>query len=280
MMGTAMLYEFRRATTLRTTWVFLAIAFAMGALTTWPQYLMLNNGSTLNFAQLITRVTSVYQLTIFVIAAFAALSWGHEFRFGLNRLTLSAFPKRWPVFAAKTIGIVLFSSLAWLVSAIGGTALLQLIDKGKHVSYTLGDVTVQNLSTPAFDTTGPTVSMESFTAWHVLGRSLVFVVVYSLIVGAVTALTRNLTLALIVPNVLMLFAETVLVMVGALINHGTANALNQILPFVNGQRFAEWSTKGQNASEMVPPMQSTTVFVGWAVLLLVVAAFAYQKRDA
>ena len=276
-MGTALLYEFRRAMTLRTTWVFLAIAFALGALTTWPQYLMLENDGTISVAQLITRVTSVYQLTIFVIAAFAALSWGHEFRFGLNRLTLSAFPKRWPVFAAKTIGIVLFSSLAWLVSAVGGVALLQLIDKGKHVVYSLGDVTVRTLS---FDPTGQTASTESLTAWHVLGRSLVFVIVYSLIVGAVTALTRNLTLALIVPNVLMLFAETVLVMVGALVNHGTANVLNQILPFVNGQRFAEWATKGQNASELVSPIQSMAVFIGWAVVLLGIAAAAYHKRDA
>ena len=28
-MGTAILYEYRRATTLRTTWVFLAISFVM-----------------------------------------------------------------------------------------------------------------------------------------------------------------------------------------------------------------------------------------------------------
>ena len=280
MMGTAMLYEFRRATTLRTTWAFLVIAFVLGALTTWPQYLMLDNGSALNIAQLITRVTSVYQLTIFVIAAFAALSRGHEFRFGLNRLTLSAFPKRWSVFAAKTIGIVLFSSLAWLISAVGGTVLLTLVDKGGHVSYSLGDVTVRNLSTPAFDTTGPTVSVESFTAWHVLGRSLVFVIVYSLIVGAVTALTRNLTLALIVPNILLLFAETVLVMVGTLINLRTGNALNQVLPFVNGQRFAEWSTTVQNASAAVAPLQSMAVFLGWAVVLLAAAASTYQKRDA
>jgi len=276
-MGTAILYEYRRATTLRTTWVFLAISFVMGALTTWPQFLMLDNGFTINVSQLVARVTGVYQLTVFVIASFAALSWGHEFRFGLNRLTLSAFPRRWPVFAAKTLGIVAFSTMAWLVSVIGGVALLQLIDKANRVSYALGEVTVQSGS---INEVGASVSVEQFTSWHMLGRSLVFVIVYSLIVGAVTALTRNLTLALIVPNIMMLFAETVLVMVGSLINPGAANALNQILPFVNGQRFAEWATVGQNASELVSPLQSTIVFLGWCVLLLVVAASSYQKRDA
>lgn len=279
-MGTAILYEYRRATSLRTTWVFLLIAFVMGALTTWPQYFLQSanvEGATVSFSRLVADVGSIYQLVLFVIASFAALSWGHEFRFGLNRLTLSAFPKRWPVFGAKTVSIIVFSAIAWLLSVIGGVVLLQLIDKKQTVSYALGEVTVRST---AMDMNGATVSVQQLTAWHVLGRSLAFVVVYSLIVGAVTAITRNLTLALIVPNVMLLFAETVLVLVGALINPATANVLNQILPFVNGQRFAAWAQTGQNASATVPPLQSTAVFVGWCAVLLVVAASTYQKRDA
>lgn len=279
-MASAVLYEFRRATTLRTTWIFLAIAFTMGALTTWPQYYIRSgnvDGAVLSIAQLVADVGGIYQLVLFFIASFAALSWGHEFRFGLNRLTLSAFPKRWPVFAAKTVGVIVFSAVAWLMSVLGGVVLLQLVDRARHVSYALGAVTTYSGS---FDINGANVQTQQFIAWHVLGRSLVFVIVYSLIVGAVTVLTRNLTLALIVPNVMLLFAETVLVMVGSLINPATANVLNQALPFINGQRFAAWAESGQNSSALVPPVQSTAVFLGWALLLLTLAAASYQKRDA
>ncbi|MEI7656096.1 MAG: hypothetical protein WCJ22_04920, partial [Actinomycetes bacterium] len=78
-MGSALLYEYRRAVTLRTTWIFLLIAFAMGGLTTWAQYYIsgADNGvGSYNIGLLLTRVTSIYQLTVFVIASFAALSWG------------------------------------------------------------------------------------------------------------------------------------------------------------------------------------------------------------
>ena len=282
-MGSALLYEYRRAVTLRTTWIFLLIAFAMGGLTTWAQYYIsgADNGvGSYNIGLLLTRVTSIYQLTVFVIASFAALSWGHEYRFGLNRLTLSVFPRRWTVFIAKTVGIIVFSSAAWLTSAIGGALLLFSVDSKHVVDYSLG---VVNSTENIGDGRDPKLVMEHIVAWHWLGRSLAFVVVFSLIVGAVTALTRNLTIALIVPNVMMLFAENVFVLVGNFASAATANVMNQVLPFVNGQRFADWSTgsaQGQTASASVPTMQSMTVYLSWAVLLLIGAGISFQRRDA
>lgn len=280
-MTEALSYEFRRAISLRTTWVFLLVALVTGALLAWPQYYLsgASSGTPVSFAVVVTKVAGFYKLAVLLIASFGALSWGHEYRFGLNRLTLSAFPKRWPVLVAKTAGVIVFSAVAWAVSALGAVLLLQAVDARGGINYSLGSV-----STAVAGRDGTGAEMHTIVAWHVLGRAMLFIVGYCLIVAAVTTLTRNLTLALIIPNIMLLFLEDVLSAVGNLIHvsspTATANAVNQVLPFANGLRFAEWTQGSQFATEAVPQMQSTAVFGAWVLLLSILAAVAYQRRDA
>jgi len=161
-------YERVRATTLRSTYVFPLI----GAAVAWAaSILFIAQGASVDdvdvsdfIGQAFTPLSAVF-LTIPFAQAF-----GHEYRDGTIRLALSEYPRRSRLFAAKLIvpAVIAFVATIITVAGIAGIAFA-----------------------------GPTffgyVEITGFSLIAgVAVREAVFVVLWGLLVAAITALTRNM----------------------------------------------------------------------------------------
>lgn len=166
-MSRVLAYERVRATTLRSTYVFPLI----GAAIAWAASILFialgasgEEVAAANFVgQAFTPLSAVF-LTIPFAQAF-----GHEYRDGTIRLALSEYPQRSRLFLAKLVvpGAIAF---VWTVITVAGVALVALL--GPRFGY---------------------VEVTDFPALvGVSLREAVFVVLWGLLVAAITALTRNM----------------------------------------------------------------------------------------
>lgn len=254
-------YEWRRITTVRATWILIGcsvlvaallaeiLALTIGALGD-PQMQGFSGAASDGYAltqdkfplELFVIGSAGSFVTLILLGVVSAQSFGQEYRHGTIRLTLTIFPRRGPVFAAKVIvtGVVI---IAAYVAAMIATVLVAL-PNGRVV-----DVSIDG----------------SFLAG--IGRAVLFMLGFSLIVLAITLLTRILALGVIIPIVLALIVEPLL---SALASYEWASIMIKALPFMSGSAF----TQGQDL------LRNGLVFFGWTVVLLAVSLVTFQKRDA
>ncbi len=162
-------YEIIRARTLKSTWIFPLIGIALSWVAAY--FATANNGLTftsegppiyLTLSQVIN--SSFTPLSIFFITIPFAQAFGHEYRDGTMRLTLSAYPIRIKVFVAKIIVPAAISVIAVLISMLG----IRVIYDARVV---LGSTEL-----------GTETSL----------RHLAFTILWGLIVAAVVIFTRNM----------------------------------------------------------------------------------------
>jgi len=305
-MKAAFLYEWRRATTLRSTWWIAGSAVVASLFFTWVAFKIETSvvggsdgppavaGKT-SFAVIINSMQGPYQIVTTVIAAFAAMSWGHEYRYGLTRVTFSAFPRRAEVFIAKTGVVVLVTTLIWLMATGASIAFLKAIDTTGKVNF---DFFWQFESgVGANSGLGAQSSVIAFTsyAYEALLRSLAYLLLLVLLVAAISALTRSLPLALVLASVWPLFVEKLLLMLSQVVSKGRLGWLNDVAPFDNAERFVAWRASYDPAARpsdvaggyappgiehIITPWRAGMVFALWAVLLTAAAYLSVERRDA
>jgi ABC-type transport system involved in multi-copper enzyme maturation permease subunit len=243
-------YEWRRITTLRSTWILgsafllVTMGFAyLGAFVLPSATLEGPEGSRESLKQSLSSIvtTGTNLVSAVFLLTIAAAVFGHEYRYGLIRLTLTEFPRRAPVFVGKTAMLLAWMTALFLVSA--GLCWLLALLAGDSVN---GEATGEVMSA--------------------VGRSLLFVLGVALIGFAITALTRNLALGVVVPLVWGAVLESLL---SALLSTKTP-WLVDALPFRNGLELA--------AGENLP--HSWLVFGAWVVALVAAAWLAFERRDA
>jgi len=249
----AFVYELRRIRSVRATWIvsglYLASVIAFGAL---PLYL----GSHEAGSPFIQNWKGLYNtpanfFSVVLLSVIAAQSFGHEYRYGTIRLTLSEFPKRERILVAKTsilaIYVVLMHLLAW--SALG------LVGK--------------------FAPTGAIISnAEGFTfsggAPADLWKVLVYGLAYCLIAFSVSAITRNLALGIVIPLVFASVLEGLIMGINGLV-HQRLNWLVDILPISNGQAWLSGSKDLPHAG---------LIFSVWVIGLFLITTVMFSRRDA
>jgi ABC-2 type transport system permease protein len=112
-------YEWRRARSIRTTWVTgLATIVSVAALA-WLVAQSVTPEQPATATELVLTSVIGNPLVIVLVASLGSMAFGHEYRYGTIRVTLTAFPRRTGVFFAKLATTVV---LVLLVSALAVAA--------------------------------------------------------------------------------------------------------------------------------------------------------------
>jgi ABC-2 type transport system permease protein len=249
-MGAALLYEWRRITSIRSTYICsLLFLVATGAVT----YLVyqVTSGAAGRPSEQPREIHSVplesvisagtNPISIIFLTVIAAMVFGHEYRYGTIRLTLSEFPRRWKVFAAKLLVVSVWILVMLALSFVVAYAVLKVI--GAEVD-------------PATD-----------QSWLEIGRSLLAGMGYCTIAFAITLLTRNLVLGVVTPLLLIALIEP-------LVNLALGDRftwLPEILPMSAGNAYM---LGGEDL------LRNGLVFLAWVVGLLVAGFITFERRDA
>lgn len=182
-------YERRRITTIRSTWIVLGLL----AITTPVLAFLLaqlgevdsdgnpisDSSSTLGGA-----MGSMLFFGAILLSVIAAQAIGQEYKFGVIRLTLTAFPRRWDLGSAK---LIVTSAVIVLGAAIAGSLAL----------------------------VGSLVSTGNYAGW---GGSqpvtvVLYLLLYALFAFAISGITRSVVLGVVIPLVTSTIVETLLLTV-------------------------------------------------------------------
>ena len=250
-MKAALLYEWRRLWSVRATWIMsLAYLGVTGLLGGAPVFLVVDEGVTAQSWKGLYS-TNATVLCLVMISVVAAQVFGHEYRYGLIRLTLSEFPARERVLAAKTLVlstyVTIMTFVGWMVLGFIGS----LAPDGRISS-----------SDPGFNINGG----EPSELWQVL----VFSIAYCLVTMAITMITRNLALGIVIPLLLSTVVEG-LIQVFSQIGKGKLDWLVDILPFANG---TAWLTKLPDSPN------AGLIFAAWVLGVYLIGTLTFFKRDA
>lgn len=242
-------YEWVRISTIRSTWALIGLAMLVPAgLALFVSWLVGNLGDGAGGPpEGEGGLAGFLPLTAAVLCAIGAAAFGQEYRHGLIRITLSTFPRRTPVFLAKTLMVA-------AVIAIAAVLAITTIVLGQALGGVIAG-------------TGATWDE---TAWGASGvRALLYIVIFVLIAMALTALSRNQPVGIITPIVLAVLVEPI---IGAIAFVQGWTWMDWVLPFSGGA--AAVSTDGAEA------WGHLAVFGGWFLAIAIPAWVLFVRRDA
>jgi len=233
-------YEWRRARSIRTTWItsFFLIASVAG----FAYLTTLATGDpevdALPLTDLIGQSIAVNPIALVLLASLGAMAFGHEYRYGTIRLTLTAFPRRTGVFVAKLVMTILLtlSVLAVAAAAAYGVLVLVQADTGGGLSWT--DL-----------------------AW----QTAVFGMTLSGLAFCLTVITRNHPLGIIGPLLLSILESVLIAILGERFRW-----LPEVLPLTSMQSWFY----GEDVA------RSMAVWSAWMLGLLVFGFVLLKRRDA
>ena len=245
-----LVYEWRRLWSVRATWimtfVYLVITGLLGA---GPLFLGDGGFGTQTWKGLYS--TNANFLCLVMLSVVASQFFGHEYRYGTIRLTLTEFPKRERVVLAKTIVLSIYVT----ISTFLGWAVLGVV----------GFIAPEG----SIGTKGPGLSISGGAASE-LWQVLVFGIAYCLIAMSLTMITRNLALGIVLPLLTFSVIEGLIQLFARLANGGM-DWLVDILPFMNGYAWVTNLPDSPNAG---------LIFAAWVVGVYLVGSAMFFKRDA
>jgi len=233
-------YEWRRARSIRTTWItsFFLIASVAG----FAYLTTLATGDpevdALPLTDLIGQSIAVNPIALVLLASLGAMAFGHEYRYGTIRLTLTEFPRRTGVFLAKLVMTVLLTLGVLAVAAAVAYGVLVLVqaDTGGGLSWT--DL-----------------------AW----QTAVFGMTLSGLAFCLTVITRNHPLGIIGPLLLSILESVLIAILGERFRW-----LPEVLPLTSMQSWFY----GEDVA------RSAAVWSAWMLGLLVFGFVLLKRRDA
>lgn len=244
-------YEWVRISTVKSTWALIALgALVPAGLALFVTWIIAVSGPDAGgppdgagpggFAAFLPLCAAI-------LCTIGAAAFGQEYRHGLIRTTLSIYPRRTAVFVAKTVMVVAVTVVA-AVLAIAAMVVGEAL--------------------------GSALSGEGFvweeTALGLPGlRGVIYVLIFVLMAFAITALTRNQPLGIILPIVLAVLVEPIIGAVAFVLGW---TWIDWVLPFTG-------ATAGVNA-EGAEAWGHLAVFFAWFLVLAVPALVIFQRRDA
>lgn len=261
----ALRYEWVRISTVRSTKICLALAFVIAGVLAYliaqPSEVMDSNGN-LSSGPIEWWGAFGFPLTFTAVLASIVTSQaiGQEYRFGLIRLTLTAFPRRAQVLVAKLVVLVL-ASIAIVAASFAGSFVGVLL-RGHPV--------------PPADVVAPSSTY--------LLRGAVFVVLWGISAFALAGITRQTAIGIAVPIVSGLIVEQI---VGAVMRD-RAEWLVKVLPWSTASRWyqelaaADPSQGGGSfgLGDLPVGWAAIGVFAVWVAVFLVLEVVAFLRRDA
>jgi ABC-2 type transport system permease protein len=258
--GNLLLAEWTKIRSVRSTmWtliVFVVVTVGLTALLTWLTIRALNAASNRpNAAAILTDPVSFIlgtglglgQLAICVLGALVICS---EYSSGTIRVSVLAVPHRLPVLAAK---VVVFAVLVFVIAEVVAFA-----------SYFTGAAIISSRITVSLSQPG--------VLRAVFGEGL-YLTVLGLFALAIGALIRHTAGAIsaVIGLVLVIFP------ISALLPYSWGHHIHAYMPTIAGQLIT--TDRGQ-AAQLLSPWQGFGVFCAWTALLLIVAGYLLQRRDA
>ena len=223
-------YELIRARSLKSTWIFpligVGLAWSLAYFGTSNDGISsVTDGFGPSYFSLPDIINNSYSpLSIFFITIPFAQAFGHEYRDGTMRLTLSAYPSRIKVFTAKLLVPSAIALISGLIAMIGIRIIYQ-----RRVP--LGNTELGNLTSL---------------------RHLGFTVMWGLIVAAVVIFTRNMAAGIAGVVVWAAILEQIVVAFTVSKWH----AVDQYLPLSQGML---WTQQGERKS-LIVILVATTLF--------------------
>ena len=244
----ALLYEWRRLWSVRSTWIVGGIyLFIVGFLGAGPVFLV-QEVNIQSWAGLYSTPSNV--LALVALSVVASQAFGHEYRYGLIRLTLSEYPAREKVLLAKTVVTVTYVSImlliAWAVLGIIGALAEDRVSN--HVAgFSLGGSRIPSL-------------IEVF----------LWTIAYCILAFSISLLARNLALGIVLPLLLTTLIEPLLGVIDQVANHRISWLVNN-LPMTNAQAWLNHDDNYANAG---------LIFAAWVIGLYLLATARFAVKDA
>jgi len=269
-MRDALAYEWVRIRTIRSTWWLTGLALVLGVgISTLFSWAIHHDFSTSGVRPgeldglgpaVVTQLAAsghIPSVVGFVLAILGIFAWGHEYRHGMIRASLTALNSRPSLWAAKYV-----VAAAWVAVVSTVTMLLS------------GLVAVLFLHSY--------ITVFSAQTWSVLGREVLYIVLLTWLAMAFTSLTRSQAFALVSIFLWPLLIES-LVQVFFLLVPGLRDHTDvlRFLPFNAGNRMvAVLESASSTFGNPLSALGGTIVFGGLAVVLMAVSFVLFGKRDA
>jgi ABC-2 type transport system permease protein len=270
-MTDALRYEWTRITTLRSTYWLSAIALVFGVGLSFlvamgvhfsfgsvdaptPADLRgIGPGIATQFAAL-----GVPYFVAYLLAMIGVLSWGHEYRHGMVRATLTTLPSRTASWVAKFVVVGLWVVAVALLTIVGSLLCGWLWLHGDGVDLLTGQT------------------------WRAVPHALGYAVLFCWIAAAFTALVRNQTAALVLLFIWPLVVENVVTLVFTLVPALRDHAdLARFLPFTAGARILTVLPKGDGLlGDPMSALGGVLIFGGLAAVAMAASLLLFHRRDA
>ena len=269
-MRAALAYEWVRIRTIRSTWWLTGLALVFGVGISWlfawaiaREFSQTGvHGEDLDGlgAAVVTQLAAsgeIPSVVCFILAILGVFAWGHEYRHGMIRASLTALNSRPSLWVAKYVVVgVWVAAVAFVTLVISGLI---------GIAYLSDYITVFNAET-----------------WSIIGRQVLYGVLLSWIAMAFTSVTRSQAFALTMIFLWPLLIETLFELFFFLVPGLDDNTeVLRFLPFDAGNRMvAVLDDATSTFGDPLSALGGTVVFGGLAVALMVASYALFSKRDA
>ena len=264
----ALAYEWTRIRTIRSTWWLTAIALVVGVgiatLFAWAiQTEFESNGVSDTEglgAAVVTQLGAsgeIPSVVSFVLAMTGIFAWGHEYRHGMIRASLTALNSRTAFWIAKYVVVA-----AWVAVA---TLVVMLLSGVMGVVFLNSYINV----------------FEPLT-WRVIGRQIILAVLLTWLAMAFTSVTRSQAFALVTIFLWPLLIEN-LILVFFLLVPGLRDHTDTLrfLPFNAGNKLLDvLGDPDSTFGDPLSPLGGGLVFGTLAVVMMVASYLTFVRRDA
>lgn len=268
-MRAALAYELTRIRTIRSTWWITGLAIGVGVLISGLFSFAVDHDTDKSGpfpgvdevgAAIVTQLAAtgeVPSIVCFIVAMIGILAWGHEYRHGMVRTSLTAVSSRPALWAAKSLVVA-----AWVAATLFVTMVLSGLVSMVFVSDWL--------------------TVFSSLTWGIIGRQVLYGVLLALLAMAFTAVTRSQVLAIVMvflwPTLVEPIVQLFFVLVPGLRDD---REVLRFLPFGAGRRMvALLEPASSTFGDPLSALGGTIVFGGLAAVLLGASYVLFLKRDA
>lgn len=269
-MRAALAYEWMRIRTIRSTWWLTGLALVLGigvsTLFSWAfHHDFTHSGVSAEDLDLlapavVTQLAAtghVPSIVCFILAILGIFAWGHEYRHGMIRASLTSLNSRAALWTAKYVVVAVWVAVV---------AFLTMLGSGLVAVVFLHDY----------------VSIFTAQTWSIIGRQVLYGVLLTWLAMAFTSITRSQAFALVSIFLWPLLVESLVhvffLLVPGLKDH---TEVLRFLPFEAGNRMVDVLTDSTSTfGDPLSALGGTVVFGGLAVLLMAASFALFQQRDA
>lgn len=270
-MTAALAYEWARIRTIRSTYWLSAIALVFGIglsfLVAMGTHFAFDAGQPPSAADLadmgpglVTQFAAVGvpYFVAYILAMLSVFAWGHEYRHGMVRTTLTTLSSRTATWGAKFavvgVWVLLVAVLAMAGSLLAGWLWLR----------------------------GDGVSVLTGATWAAAARTLLYTLLFTWLACAFTALIRNQTAALVLLFLWPLVVESVITVVFTLVPALRDHAgVTRFLPFNAASRIVNRIPEADSVfGDPLSPVGAALIFGALTLVAMAASLALFHRRDA